>query len=53
MTTNISIHEHKIRCIGCNFHSTIERCDCLNPDGHELFVCMECNQESVTQEWRR
>ena len=52
MTTNVSIHEHKIRCIGCNFHSTIGKCDCSNPDDRE-FLCMECRQESATQAWRR
>ena len=43
MTTNTSIHEHEIRCAGCNFHSTIEKCDCSNSTDRD-FLCMECCQ---------
>jgi predicted nucleic acid-binding Zn finger protein len=44
-------HEHRIRCTGCNFRTTIERCTCNKPYDHE-FLCFECQGTSPVQEWR-
>jgi len=45
------IHLHRIRCIECNFKSTIERCDCDEPEKEE-FVCYECKGVHPVEEWK-
>jgi hypothetical protein len=47
----VRTHEHRIRCTGCNFRSTIERCDCDEPEKEE-FLCNECKGISAVKEWK-